>query len=154
MSITRLPAVPVIVNDPYFSFWSAADKPTTANLTHWAGYGRWALGAQDNRKDWVWRDEDGEIINSDGNEGDVSSSYMPAGNYVIRYKIGYVINRNANWAKSNNDYDILPSRTPEATCLYFGPRDVNPSPNVLYSSDKKDKVLIVVKTGEAILTVD
>lgn len=144
-----------IYNETGEELWyTLTNRTTQYNLTHWAGYGRWALGAQDNRKDWVWRDEDGEIINSDGNEGDVSSSYMPAGNYVIRYKIGYVINRNANWAKSNNDYDILPSRTPEATCLYFGPRDVNPSPNVLYSSDKKDKVLIVVKTGEAILTVD
>ncbi len=37
MSITRLSAVPVIVNDPYFSIWSAADKPTDCNTTHWAG---------------------------------------------------------------------------------------------------------------------
>lgn len=37
MSITRLSAVPVIVNDPYFSIWSAADKPTDRNTTHWAG---------------------------------------------------------------------------------------------------------------------
>lgn len=125
-----------------------------ATLTAWAGFGRWALNAQDDRKDWVWKDDTGMIINNDGNEGDVSASYMPAGKYVLKWKIGYVVNRNANWAKSNNDSDIVSSRDQGATCQYFGPRDVNPSPHVLYTSDKKDAVLIIVKTGETILTVD
>ncbi len=123
-------------------------------LTAWAGYGRWALNAQDDRKDWVWRDEDGEIINQDGNEGDVSASYMPAGKYVIKWKIGYVVNRNANWATTNDDKSIVSTREQGATCMYFGPKDVKPSPHVLYTSDKKDAVLIICKTGEAILTVD
>lgn len=123
-------------------------------LTAWAGYGRWALNAQDDRKDWVWRDEDGEIINQDGNEGDVSASYMPAGKYVIKWKIGYVVNRNANWATTNDDKSIVSSRDLGATCMYFGPKDVKPSPHVLYTSDKKDAVLVICKTGEAILTVD
>jgi phosphohistidine swiveling domain-containing protein len=123
-------------------------------LTAWAGYGRWALNAQDDRKDWVWRDEDGEIINQDGNEGDVSASYMPAGKYVIKWKIGYVVNRNANWATTNDDKSIVSTREQGATCMYFGRKDVKPSPHVLYTSDKKDAVLIICKTGEAILTVD
>jgi hypothetical protein len=123
-------------------------------LTAWAGYGRWALNTQDDRKDWVWRDEDGEIINQDGNEGDVSASYMPAGKYVIKWKIGYVVNRNANWATTNDDKSIVSTREQGATCMYFGPKDVKPSPHVLYTSDKKDAVLIICKTGEAILTVD
>lgn len=125
-----------------------------ATLTAWAGFGRWALNAQDDRKDWVWKDDTGVIINNDGNEGDVSASYMPAGKYVLKWKIGYVVNRNANWAKSNNDSDIVSSRDQGATCQYFGPRDVKPSPHVLYTSDKKDAVLVIVKTGETILTVD
>ena len=42
--ITRLPALPLIVNDPYFSIWCAADKLTDADTTHWAGFVKPMLG--------------------------------------------------------------------------------------------------------------
>ena len=33
----RLPALPIVVNDPYLSYWMPADKPTEAHTIHWAG---------------------------------------------------------------------------------------------------------------------
>lgn len=40
----RLPALPLIVNDPYFSIWCAADHLTDAVPTHWAGEEKPLLG--------------------------------------------------------------------------------------------------------------
>lgn len=43
-NITRLPALPLIVNDPYFSIWCAADALTDADTTHWAGERKRIIG--------------------------------------------------------------------------------------------------------------
>ncbi len=40
----RLPAIPLIANDPYFSVWLPADLPTEANTVHWTGAPKWIRG--------------------------------------------------------------------------------------------------------------
>lgn len=40
----RIPAFPLIANDPYFSLWLPADKPTEANTVHWSGVRKWMRG--------------------------------------------------------------------------------------------------------------
>lgn len=37
MSIDRLPALPLIANDPYFSIWLPGDTLTDARPVHWSG---------------------------------------------------------------------------------------------------------------------
>ena len=34
---SRVPAIPLIVSDPYFSIWLPGDKPTDAQSVHWSG---------------------------------------------------------------------------------------------------------------------
>ena len=41
----RLPAFPLIVNDPYFSIWSCSDHPTDTVTKHWAGQRKRLNGA-------------------------------------------------------------------------------------------------------------
>ena len=119
-------------------------------LTAWAGYGRWALNAQENRKDWVWTKADGTALMA--GEGDVPAGTLTDGTYTLKWTIGYVVNKNANWATAASDNAIVATKA-EATMLYFGPKDVKPSPNVAYTNGSKNAVKIMTKTGETTLTI-
>ncbi|MBE6206950.1 MAG: hypothetical protein E7133_07810 [Rikenellaceae bacterium] len=119
-------------------------------LTAWAGYGRWALNAQDNRQDWVWTDAAGNHINIGGGEGDIDPAKMPAGKYTLKWTIGYVVSKNSTWDKSGT---TVSSRA-EADRVWFGPKDTNPSPNVCYTDSSKKAVKIVTKSGEATLVIE
>ena len=127
-------------------------------LTAWAGYGRWALNAQDDRKDWIWTDADGNVVSikADGNPGEVNAvpaTFFAPGEYTIEYTIGYVVNKNGRWATANNDGAVVANREDGATMVFFGPKDVKPSPNVLYTDDSKSAVRIFAKEGTASFTV-
>ena len=110
------------------------------NLKSWAGYGRWALNAQEDRKDWVWTNH---ATGEETKEVDIEASWMPAGKYTFKWTIGYVLCKNAYYAKDQVEIDRA-----EATQLWFGPKDVNPSPNVCYTDDTHSAVMIVAKSGE------
>ena len=119
-------------------------------LTAWAGYGRWALNAQEDRKDWIWTDAAGNHINIGGGEGDVESSKMPEGKYTIKWTIGYVVSKNSTWDKGGTTV----SSREEADRVWFGPKDTNPSPNVLYTDSAKSGVRIITKSGESTLVIE
>ena len=127
-------------------------------LTAWAGYGRWALNAQDDRKDWVWTDADGNVVSikADGNPGEVNAvpaTFFAPGEYTIEYTIGYVVNKNGRWATAANDGAVVANREDGATMVFFGPKDTKPSPNVLYTDESKSAVRIFAKEGTASFTV-
>ena len=93
-------------------------------LKAWAGYKRWALNAQDNRKDWTWYDAEGNMVSTkaDGSLGEVNTvpaSFFKGGEYTIKYKIGYVVNKNGHWAKSAKVEDIVANREDGAAVVFF-----------------------------------
>ena len=140
-----------IYNEAGTLLYTLTNGTGQGTLTAWAGYGRWALNAQDNRQDWVWTNHaTGETTG----EVDIDPTWMPAGKYTLKWTIGYVVNKNANWATTNNDSAIVGSREDGATCIYFGPKDTKPSPNVCYTDSSKTAVKIIAKSGETTLVIE
>ncbi len=118
---------------------------TTAQSTldAWAGYKRWMLNAQEDRKDWSWTKADGTALME--GEGDVPAGTLAAGTYNIEYTIGYVVTKNSYWSSGDSNNN-LPSRD-GATRIYFGG-----GLNDVYGVG--GKVATVTKTGTATLTVE
>lgn len=140
-----------IYNEAGTLLYTLTNGTGQGTLTAWAGYGRWAFNAQDNRQDWVWTNH---ATGATTGEVDIDPTWMPAGKYTLKWTIGYVVNKNANWATTNNDSAIVGSRENGATCIYFGPKDTKPSPNVCYTDSSKTAVKIIAKSGETTLVVE
>ena len=106
----------------------------TGTLNAWAGYGRWALNAQDDRYEWTWTG-----INNSGSEvKTVPASWFAPGDYTIKYAIGYVVNKEATWATNNGSW-IPQAEKAGATHIYYKTKA-----NVLC---KGNDVIVVTKEG-------
>ena len=94
--------------------YTLVNSTPAGTLKAWAGYKRWALNAQDDRYEWTWTG-----INNSGSEvKTVPASWFTPGEYTIKYKIGYVVNKNGTWATSNNGF-IPQAEKAGATHIYF-----------------------------------
>ncbi len=129
--------------------YTLVNSTPAGTLVSWAGYGRWALNAQDDRYEWTWTG----VNNSTGEVKTVPAEWFTAGEYTIKYKIGYVVNKNGRWAKDSNEGAVVANREDGATMVFFGPKDVKPSPNVLYTDESKTAVRVFTKEGTASFTV-
>ena len=49
MKMERVPSVPLITSDPYFSLWSPADELYSADTCHWTGKVKKMMGYSTNR---------------------------------------------------------------------------------------------------------
>ena len=139
-----------VYNEAGEKLYTLTNGTGQGTLKSWAGYGRWALNAQDNRQDWIWTDAAGKHINIGGGEGDIDPAKMPAGKYTLKWTIGYVVSKNSTWDKSGTTV----SSREEADRVWFGPKDTNPSPNVLYTDSAKSGVRIITKSGESTLVIE
>ncbi|MBR2014806.1 MAG: hypothetical protein IJ998_05245 [Alistipes sp.] len=110
-------------------------------IVSWAGYGRWALGAMDNRKDWKW------TVNGVEETKEVNTHAMEAGTYTVEWQWDYVVNKNGQWATHNGSF--VPQANKEgATYVYFsgGAADVCwVSSGVPYRATKSGTVTITVQ---------
>lgn len=110
-------------------------------IVSWAGYGRWALNAMDNRKDWKW------TVNGVEETKEVNTHAMEAGTYTVEWQWDYVVNKNGQWATHNGSF--VPQANKEgATYVYFsgGAADVCwVSSGVPYRATKSGTVTITVQ---------
>lgn len=119
-----------------------------SNLDSWAGWKRWAFNAQDNRQDWVWTNTSGTIISVDPNDAsrleyDVPDGTLTAGNYTLKWTIGYVVTKNTYWSDGTNNQMTTKDG---ASRMYF-----DGGMNDVYGVG--GHVATVSKTGETTLTV-
>lgn len=110
-------------------------------IVSWAGYGRWALGAMDNRKDWKW------TVNGVQEANEVNTHAMEAGTYTVEWQWDYVVNKNGQWATHNGSF--VPQANKEgATFVYFSGSAADVcwvSSGVPYRATKSGTVTITVQ---------
>ncbi|MBE6206235.1 MAG: hypothetical protein E7133_04095 [Rikenellaceae bacterium] len=132
-----------IYNEAGEKLYTLTNGTGQGTLKAWAGYGRWALNAQEDRKDWVWVNH---ATGEETKEVDIASAWMPAGKYTIKWTIGYVLCKNAYYVNADSEANAVPKA--EANRMWFGPKDAPYSTNVCYTDDTHSAVMIVAKSGE------